>query len=409
MTPSAAPSVVAPTTDPFTATVPGRRYDLYAELARSGPVHRITLPTGLSAWLLTGYDEVRQALSDPRLVKGPMSSDPLAAHLPPEIRAATGSLIVYRNPPDHGRLRRLIGAVFTRQRVERLAPRIQRLADSLLDTLADYGETELIGTYAYPLPMTVICELLGVPDTDRTDFRRWSDAFVAGTFAGVDAYVTGCSEMVGYIRRLLAEKRAEPTDDLLSGLIAVRDGGDQLTEDELVGMAMVLVIAGHETTVNLIANGVHTLLTHPGQLELLRAEPDRLPAAVEELLRFAPPVQVTPPYITTEPVCFGGTTIPAGELVVPGLLAANRDPARMTDPDQLDITRNGSRGGHHLAFGHGIHFCVGAPLARLEGKIAIGTLLARFPRLRLAVPADQLTWAPHLLMHGLSTLPVALR
>jgi cytochrome P450 len=254
--------------------------------------------------------------------------------------------------------------------------------------------------------MTVICEMLGVPEADRSDFRRWSNTAIAGQFAGAEAYVEAYTHMDSYIRGLLADKRAAPTTDLLSALIDARDDGDHLTEDELLGMVRVLVSAGHETTVNLIGNGVHALLTHPTQLALLRAEPRRLAAALEELLRFAPPVQVTLPYITTAPIQLGVVTIPAGEIVIAGLLSANRDPTWIGEPARLDISR-GER--HHLAFGHGIHHCVGAPLARLEGQIALGTLLARFPRLRLAVPADQLRWAPQLLMHGLTALPVSLR
>jgi len=254
--------------------------------------------------------------------------------------------------------------------------------------------------------MTVICELLGVPEGDRNDFRGWTSTSIAGPFAGTETYVAAATTMVGYCRELLADKRRNPTDDLLSALVEVRDGGDRLSEDELTAMVFLLVAAGHETTVNLIGNGVHALLTHPQQLALLRAEPERLPAVVEELLRFAGPLQVSMPLITAEPVELAEVTIPAGETVFAGLLAANRDPARVANPAELDI----SRAEHsHLAFGHGIHHCLGVPLARLEGQIALRTLLSRFPRLRLAVPPHELTWQPSLLLHSLTTLPVLLR
>ncbi len=211
--------------------------------------------------------------------------------------------------------------------------------------------------------------------------------------------------MVGFPRELVAAKRADPTEDLLSSLVAVRDGADQLSEDELTSMAWLLLVAGHETTVNLIGNGVVTLLTHPEQPALLRAQPDRLGAAIEDLLRFTGPVQVATPRHTTEPVDINGITIPAGELVIPVLLAANRDPACIARPDTVDITRTDNP---HLAFGHGIHHCLGAPLARLEGRIALGSLLARLPRLRLAVPPEHLTWRPSVIMHRLDALPVIL-
>jgi cytochrome P450 len=392
--------------DPFTATAADARHAAYAELAAAGPVHRITLPTGEPAWLITSHDEARRALTNPRLIKGRPLHGALSDQLPPDVKSAVGNHLLYHNPPDHTRLRRLVSAAFTRRRVEQLAPRIQQIADALLDALDGTVETDLIATFAYPLPMTVICELLGVPEGDRNDFRGWTSTSIAGPFAGTETYVAAATTMVGYCRELLADKRRNPTDDLLSALVEVRDGGDRLSEDELIAMVFLLVAAGHETTVNLIGNGVHALLTHPQQLALLRAEPERLPAVVEELLRFAGPLQVSMPLITAEPVELAGVTIPAGETVFAGLLAANRDPARVANPAELDI----SRAEHsHLAFGHGIHHCLGAPLARLEGQIALQTLLSRFPRLRLAVPPHELTWQPSLLLHSLTTLPVLLR
>ena len=394
-----------PQVNPFTAVAAGQRHAAYAALARSGPVHQIVMPSGEPAWLLTDHDEVRRVLADPRLVKGGLLYGPFADALPPGVAAACFSHLLNQNPPDHARLRRLVSAAFTRRRVERLAPRIERIAEALLDALDDTTETDLITTFAYPLPMTVICELLGVPEPARADFRGWITTMIAGSFAAQDVYVSAAGAMSTYIRELLDDKRREPADDLLSALVAVRDGGDRLSDDELTSMVFLLVAAGHETTVNLIGNGVHALLTHPEQLALLRAEPHRLPAAVEELLRFAGPLQVALPYRTTEPVELGGVMIPAGETVFPGLLAANRDPARMPDPDLLDVARPQNP---HLAFGHGIHHCLGAPLARIEGRIALGALLSRFPRLRLAVPPHELTWRPNVLMHGLTALPVAL-
>ncbi len=390
---------------PFAVTDGPQRHARYAELAAAGPVHRIVLPTGEPAWLITGYEEARQALHDPRLVKSDATQANLGRDLlPPDVFAAKNHQMLNHNPPDHTRLRRLVTAAFTRRRIEQLAPRIQQITDELLDAMAAATQVDLIDAFAYPLPLTVICELLGVPADRRTEFHTWSPIMVTGVLAGPDVFVAAATAMVSYLRELIEAKRAAPTDDLLSALVAVRDGEDRLSEDELTSMVFLLLVAGHETTVNLIGNGVLALLTHPEQLALLRTQPDRLPAAVEELLRFDGPLQVATFRWTAEPVEIGGVTIPAGEIVVPGLLAANRDPACTAQPDALDITRTDNP---HLTFGHGIHHCLGAPLARLEGRIALGTLLARFPRLRLAVPAEQLTWRPGVLLNSLAALPVA--
>jgi cytochrome P450 len=393
--------------DPFTATGSGRRQAAYAALADAGPVHLITLPGGQPVWLITGHQEVRQALRDPRIIKREATGAILGGGLlSAEVIAATCSHMLNSNGSDHIRLRRLVTAAFTRRRIEQLAPRIQQITDELLDAMADAAQVDLINAFAYPLPITVICELLGVPAHRRGQFRDLSSVTAGrGVLGDPDVFVAASSAMVSLLRELVAAKRAHPTDDLLSSLVAVRDGADQLSEDELTSMAWLLLVAGHETTVNLIGNGVLALLTHPEQLALLRAQPDRLGTAIEELLRFNGPLQVATPRRTTEPVELCGSTIPAGEMVLPGLLAANRDPACTTQPDTFDITRTDNP---HLAFGHGIHHCLGAPLARLEGRIALGSLLTRFPRLRLGVPPEQLTWRPGVLPHGLDALPVVL-
>lgn len=392
---------------PFSFVDGPRRHARYAELAAARPVHHIMLPSGTPAWLIIGYDEARQALHDPRLVKNTAELTTLSRdRLNPEERAALGSHMLNRDPPDHTRLRRLVSSAFTRRRIAQLAPRIKQITDELLEAMDTAMRADLIATFALPLPITVICELLGVPADRRAEFHDWSITVVAGSLAEPDAYRRATTAMVRYLRELLEIKRAAPADDLLSALVAVRDGQDVLSEDELISMAFLILIAGHETTVNLIGNGVHALLTHPEQLTLLRAQPDRLPDAVEELLRFDGPLQAATFRVTAEPVILGGVTIPAGEIVIPGLLSANRDPACTARPDTLDITRADSP---HLAFGHGIHHCLGAPLARLEGRIALGTLLARFPGLRLAVPVEQLTWRPGVNINGLDTLPVILR
>ncbi len=395
------------TETPFAIAYGPQRHARYAELAAAAPVHRILLPTRKPAWLITGYDEARHALQDSRLVKSEVTAANIGRGLlPPDVFAAMGSHMLNRDSPDHTRLRRLVTAAFTRRRIEQLEPRIQQIVDELLGAMANETQVDLIDSFALPLPITVICELLGVPADRRKDFHGWSSIVLTGTLAGPEALVAAATAMVSYLRELVDAKRTTPADDLLSALVAVRDGQDRLSEDELTSMVFLILVAGHETTVNLISSGMLALLNHPEQLALLRAQPDRLPDAVEELLRFDGPLQVATFRLTTEPVDIGGITIPAGEIVLVGLLAANRDPACTAQPDALDITR---RENPHLAFGHGVHHCLGAPLARLEGRIALGALLARFPRLRLAVPADQLTWRPGVLINGLATLPVILR
>jgi cytochrome P450 len=400
------PADTAPS--PFTETTGTARHAAFAELARTGRPQRVTLVTGVPAWLVTGYAEVRELLASPALAKIEGGGPHMDA-MPPELRAAMNSHLLNSNPPDHSRLRRLVTAAFTVRRVEALAPRVQEITDGLLDDLAAAGAggrpVDLVEGFGFPLPITVITELVGIPPGDRAAFRRWSSITVNGAVHPPEVYVDAARSMVGYIRELVAVKRADPRDDLLSALIAVREDGDRLSEDELTSMVFLLLVAGHETTVNLIVTAAYSLLRHPEQLALLRAEPERLPAAVEELLRHDGPVQVTIPAVAAAPIEVGGVTIPAGDVVVPVLLTANRDPARFPEPDRLDIARGA---GQHLAFGHGLHHCLGAPLARLEGRIAIGSLFARFPRLRLADPATEPSRNPGLIINGLVALPLVL-
>ena len=392
---------------PFTETTGPARHAAYTELAATGPVQKIMLFTGVPAWVVTGYAETRELLAHPELVK--TLRGPHMDEMPPDLNAAMNTHLLSTNPPDHTRLRRLVTAAFTVRRVEALAPRVQDIADALLDDLtaagADGRPVDLVEGFGFPLPITVITELLGIPPGDRADFRRWSSIIVNGNAHPSEVYVDAVRSIVGYVRELIAAKRTDPGDDLLSALIAVHEGSERLSEDELTSMAILLLVAGHETAVNLIVSGTLALLRHPEQLALLRAEPERLPGAVEELLRYDGPLQVTFPAVTAAPIEVGGVTIPAGDVVLPALLAANRDPARFHAPDRLDVTRTSNS---HLAFGHGLHHCVGATLARLEGRIALGSLLARFPGLRLADPAAEPARNPGLLMNGLIALPVVL-
>jgi cytochrome P450 len=412
------------TTTPFEPKPLGDRYfqdplSVFARMREESPVTSVITPEGQRAWLITRYEDVRRALADPRLSKDWRKlRDP--GFVPDPSVGFLMAHMLNADPPDHTRLRRLVQKAFTPGRVAGLRPRIEAITASLLDAMpgggsgggggareadpAGDGVVDLITEFAFPLPMTVICELLGIPDGDREEFKTWSQVILSST-ATFDEYRAAGGAMYGYFTRLLADKRAAPADDLLSALITARDSGDSLDEPELLAMIFLLLVAGHETTVNLIATGTLALLTHPAEFSRLRADPALLPGAVEELLRFANPLNHATDRYAPEPLEVGGVLIPAGEPVLVVTSSANRDPARFPDPDRLDLGRDASG---HVAFGHGIHYCVGAPLARLEGEIAFGALLARFPGLSLAVEPSQLRWRPSSLIHGLETLPVRL-
>jgi len=376
----------------------------YEVLRRESPVRPIELPTGVTGWLVTRYDDVRRALADPRLSKGGLTSPAGYTELPADIQAGLSRHMLTADPPDHTRLRRLVSAAFTARRIEALRPRIQKITDELLDAIAGHDQLDLIDEFAFPLPLQVICELLGVPMADRTSFRTWSNIIVAGTTAR-EQLPGAMASMLGYLRDLIADKRGQPADDLLSALIAVSDEGDRLSRDELTSTMFLLLLAGHETTVNLIGNGVYLLMTHRDQWDRLRAEPALLSAAIEEFLRYESPVHMATFRVATAEFELGGQVIRAGQPVLVSLLSANRDDGRFAEPGRLDITRQHNP---HLAFGHGLHHCLGAPLARIEGQVAFGSLLRRYPALRLAEQDGPPSWRPGHLMHGLARLPVTL-
>ncbi|MFF0749293.1 cytochrome P450 [Streptomyces sp. NPDC004267] len=374
-------------------------YPYYAKLRETGPVHEVETPDGIPAWLVVGYDEARAALADQRLSK---SFDDFGLLRPQD--EVMGPHLLSTDPPDHARLRKLVAGEFTARRVEALRPRVQELTDELLDAMAPAGRGDLIDSLAFPLPITVICELLGVPAADRDTFRAWSNELVAptGTPSDMEAAALAFRD---YLDELIEDKRCSgPGDDLLSALIAGRaEDGDRLSLSELRALAYLLLIAGHETTVNLIGNTVRALLTHPAQLAALRADFGLIDAAVEEGLRYDGPVENATFRFTREPLTLGGAEIPAGAIVLVALASGARDPGRFPEPDRFDIRRE-PRG--HLAFGHGIHFCLGAPLARLEGKTAIESLLRRFPRLEIDPEAGSWEWLPGMLIRGTRHLPV---
>ena len=343
-----------------------------------------------------GYEEARAALTDPRLSKDGRRIG--VTFLDEEL---IGRYLLVADPPQHTRLRSLVSRAFTVRRVEELRPRIRQITDDLLDAMLPQGRADLVEALAHPLPLTVICELLGVPDMDRTEFRKITSEAVAPTSAEseYDAFV----RLAEYLTELIAAKTsAGPGGDLLGDLIrTTAEDGDRLSPEELRGMAFVLLIAGHETTVNLITSAVYALLTHPDQLAALRADMSLLDGAVEETLRWEGPVENATFRFAAEPLEIGGARMARGDAVMVGLTAADRDAARYPAPDRFDIRRD-TRG--HLAFGHGIHYCLGAPLARLEARTAIRTLLERAPELALDGPTGE--WLPGMLMRGMRSLPV---
>lgn len=386
-------------------------HSLFARLRVEQPVREVILPRGMKVWLVTRYDDVRTVLASPVVSKDMLRAVPLlerhSTSDKPESFAAELTLaghMLNTDPPDHTRLRALVNKAFTARRVERLRGRIEQAADELLDAMATHTEVDLLSSYAFPLPTTVICELLGVSDSDKEEFRDTSVTMTSA--AHHEEMAAAALSMADYLTRLVESKRNAPGDDLLSALVHARAGEAQLTRDELRAMAFLLLVAGHETTVNLISNSVMLLLRNPDQLAALRADRSLLPGAVEEFLRHEGPLNIATYRYTTKPLQLGELLIPEGEFVMISLASANRDGAKFTDADRIDITRDPTG---HLAFGYGIHYCVGAPLARLEGEIAIGKLLDRFPRLALAREPEQLRWRPSTLMRGLESLPVRLR
>jgi cytochrome P450 len=314
-----------------------------------------------------------------------------------------------RDPPDHTRLRGLVSKAFTPRVVEGLRPRIQQIVDELLAGVAGRGSMDLIEEFAYPIPVAVICEMLGVPVEDHERFKDWSLDIARGLdliWLGPDSEVGRRSvaarqSLAEYFRGLIAQRRAAPRADMLSGLIAAEEAGDKLNETELLATCILLLIAGHETTVNLIGNGTLALLRHRDQLRRLQQDPTLIGSAIEELLRYDGPVQRTA-RIPSEDVTIGGRTIARGEMVMPFIGAADRDPVQFPEPDRLDIGRADNR---HIAFGWGIHFCLGAPLARIEGQIAINTLIKKWPKLALAT--DRPEYRQSLTLRGLKALPVS--
>ena len=379
-------------------------YPFYARLRAEEPVCRASA-IFVKAWLVMRYDDGVAALKDPRLSRDVTSK---LTYLPKFARPLADNMLG-KHPPDHTRLRALVSQAFTPRRIEQLRDRVQRACDTLLDAVPSGDGFDLVRDYALPLPLTIISDMLGIPPADRRRFHvltRRSLAIAAPAHLwDVPVALPHVWLLMRYFHRLFANRRAQTGgDDLITALVQAEEAGDRLSEDELMGTAILLLVAGYETTVSLISSGALELLQHPDQRTLFTGNPELEEPAIEELLRYTSPVEMTPPRVALEDVTLSGTTIRRGELMSVVVGSANRDPSQFRDPDTLDITRDPNR---HLSFGQGIHFCLGAPLARMEGRIALATLFRRFPRLRLARPDEPLAWRRLLPLRGLESLPVA--
>lgn len=389
---------------PFGSDFPADPHAMYAQLREKGSVHRVALPDGSPVWLVTREADVRQGLTDPRLSVDKRHSGTgfKGFALPPALDANLLNI----DADDHLRLRRLVSQGFTPRHVESLRGSVQAAVDAGVDRLVERmeaeGRADVVAELARPLPLTVIGELLAVPVSDREAFSGWVAAMLAP--ASREELGSAIGAVHGFLLDLVARRRAYPGDDMLSDLIAARDDEDRLTENELVSLAFLLLMAGSENVQHLLANGLLTLLTHPRELAALRTRPELLPQAVEELLRHSHPNHTAIRRFPTEPVDIGGVRVPAGDTVLFSLAAAHRDPARYPEPDRFDLDR-ADKG--HLSLGHGLHYCLGAPLARMQVSLALGTLLRRVPSLRLACPVEEIRWTTTFRFHAVRELPVA--
>ncbi|HBU82372.1 MAG TPA: cytochrome P450 [Paenibacillus sp.] len=376
-------------------------YPVYEKLRQNDPIHRVLFPHGDFGWIITRYEDAVEVLKDNRF-----SKDVIKRYGPDQDNIFVHNML-FSDPPDHRRLRGLVQKAFTPRLIEGMRSHIQDIADDLLDNLNSQDKMNLIDEFAFPLPIIVISEILGVPLEDQDKFRLWSNSIIDATSEeNSEVFEKHAKEFIDYLNAWFAKVREQPGDDLISQLVVAEESGEQLTEKELLGVVALLIIAGHETTVNLIGNGILALLEHPEQRELLIKRPELIHNAVEEMLRYNGPVEFSTSRWASEDIEFHGHHIAEGELVIVALDSANRDEAKFKDADVFDITREKSA---HLAFGKGIHLCLGAPLARLEGEIAINTLIRRFPDMQLQADVNELEWRPGMIVRGVKEIPVQLR
>ena len=386
-------------------------YPTYATLRKNEPVPLINEVTMGKAWLVTRYDDVVTVLKDPRFSNDSRKTATEVRKTPwwmPRVMSTFKDTMLLADDPDHRRLRDLVHKAFTPRRLQDINARIEIITDELLDGMAHKQSLDLIHDFALPIPLTVISDMMGVPQTDRLKFHKWMGTFLeisAGSKLQMLGKVSNMMQMYGFFKGLIKLRTTDPQDDLITALVQAEQDGDRLSEDELIAMIFLLLLAGHETTVNLIGNGTLALLENPDQLHKLQHQPELIDSAVEELLRFTNPVEQPAPRYTLEDVELSGQKIPKGSRVLVGIASANRDESAFENADKLDITRQPNK---HLAFGLGIHYCLGAPLARMEGKIGLQKLITRYPNMQLEVTSDQVQWRTSMAVRGLKALPVRL-
>lgn len=387
----------------FTKAFTPNPYPAYAQLREEEPVAHVRLPDGQYAWIVTRYEDALDALKNQKFIK---DFTKLTDDIDADESSVFSTNMLFADMPEHKRLRGLISKAFTPRMIENLRDRIQEITDELLDQTTGQKNMNLIDDFAFPLPIIVICEMLGIPTEDRDKFRIWSNSMIEGANGEYAQDIQRhMNDFVQYLSKRFAELRENPEDDLISKLITSEEKEDKLTEKELYGIVSLLIIAGHETTVNFIGNSIMALLNNPDQLSLLQRQPELIKPAIEETLRYNDPVEFSTSRWAGEDLEFKGQSIRKGDLVIVILNSANHDPEQFEDPEILDITREKSK---HLAFGKGIHACLGVPLARLEGEIAISSFFKRYPNAQLNIEPDALEWREGMIVRGVKELPILL-